>query len=376
MPDITRPTMSVSRHRRQTSSTSKSDDVEGTNSFGASGYRSTTLEPNNIIVEDEQMDDDRWCRLAFALGMPFGDVRRPSPEATRFAHQVRVRESVSGREMKELLAPLIFSVVQRHKLVNCSANNAFHQDSVPDGVTDFTIEGGWKTQLPTPRPAFALGYSSRAFTSHQLELQHGIISNSKNEPCDLHKLSQPVPDVYWPFVVVEIQGDSMLAARNACAGSAATCNNALMTFAGAAQQPLKHYRDVDFLWGLSKAAQSFSLAINGKTACLNTHNSEGCLPHAVAVIRTYRLDDDRDVEAMAARIRSILIWAENCRLRSITDLLHDFDLRVQLAKGPVKMMEDSYTPLQLTIPGRPAKKRRGVIKSVLAESLPRWAREF
>ncbi|EXJ84703.1 hypothetical protein A1O3_05373 [Capronia epimyces CBS 606.96] len=376
MPGSVRSTTILPRHHRHASITIKSDESERPDSFGASDYRSTTLEPHNIIVEDQQMDDDRWCRLAFALGMPYGEVRRPSPDVTKFAQQVRARKSISSKEMTGLLAPLLLSLVKRHKLMSCRANTIFPRDGVPDEVPDFEIEEGWKMQLPTPRPTFTLGYSSRAFTSHQLDLQQGIIANNKNEPCDLHKLSQPIADVYWPFFVFEIQERSMLAARNACAGSAATCNNALMVFAGAVQEPAKYYHDMSFLWNLSKAVQSFSLSINGKTACLNTHNSEGCLPHAVAVIKTYRLDDERDVEAMAARISSIMVWAENNRIRSIHELLDAFDQRVQLVKNPLSKTEDLYAPSELLNFGVAPRSRRSVIKNVLAESLPRWAREF
>jgi hypothetical protein len=217
-----------------------------------------------------------------------------------------------------------------------------------------------------------MGYAAQAFTPHQIELQHGIIANNRNEPCDLDKVSQPVPGVYWPFFVVEAQEESMLAARNACAGSAATCNNGLMMFAGVAEKPQYQYNDVRFLWSLSRAVQSFSLAINGKTACLNTHNSEGCLPHAVAVIRTYRLDDEKDVEVMVSRINSIMVWAENCRLTSIGELLEKFDGRVQLAQATeAKEFQD---PSELAQFGLRRRRTSSIIKTVLLDSLPRWIR--
>ncbi|KAJ9602799.1 hypothetical protein H2200_012579 [Cladophialophora chaetospira] len=369
-------TVTVRIQSRRMSSSTKSQKSARRTSFGSVDYRSTTLEPNHIIVEDQQMDDERWCRLAFALGMPSGDTRRPSPEASKFAQQVRSRRSISSKEMTDLLLPLLVSVAKKHKMMKCRTNTLFHRDGVPDDVPDFEIDDGWKMQLPTPKPTITLGYSSGTFNAHQLELQHGIISNNQNEPCDLHKLSQPVPDVYWPFFVVEIQDESMLAARNACAGSAATCNNALMVFAGAAQEPATAYHDTNFLWSLSKAAQSFSLAINGKTACLNTHNSEGCLPHAVAVIRTYRLDDVKDVESMAARIGSILVWAENCRLQSIGDLLNQFDKRVRLCTTTLARNGVSYDPTELANFNLVPRTRASIIKSVFVESLPRWARPF
>ncbi|KIW40290.1 uncharacterized protein PV06_07501 [Exophiala oligosperma] len=366
----------VNHSRKNSSSTHSGSDLERRTSFGSSDYRSTTLEPNNIIVEDQQMDDERWSRLAFSLGIPFGVSYRRSAAASRFAQQVRNRSDVSGKDMKELLLPLLVSIAKDHKAMKCRTDTAFYRDGVPDEVPDFEVEDGWKMHLPTPRPTITMGYSKGSFTPRELELQQGIIVNSKNEPCDLHKLSQPLPDVFWPFLVVEIQEDSMLAARNACAGAAATCNNALMIFAAAAEEPHKVYSDMNFLWNMSKAAQSFSLAINGKTACLNTHNSEGCLPHAVAVIRTYQLDNESEVEALAARLGSILVWAENCRLRSVYDLLANFDRRVQLAQMAANMSEDRYTPSELATFGIVPKSRMTVIKEVFVESLPRWARPY
>lgn len=169
----------------------------------------------------------------------------------------------------------------------------------------------------------------------------------------------------------------MLAARNACAGSAATCNYALMIFAAAAREPQRHYQNTDFLWNLSKAAQSFSLAIHGKSACLNTHNSEGHLPHGVAAIRTYRLDNEKEVQALAARIRSIFVWAENCRLRSICDLLDTFDSRVQMDRSSL-ILQTSTSPgaNNSAKPGGPRRRRRSIIKEVLADSMPGWAKTY
>lgn len=368
--------LSQTRRPRQGTISSQSQKSERRASFGSSDYRFTTLEPNHIIVEDEQMDEERWSRLAFALSMPCKELRRSSPEARRFAQQIKKRSnSISSRQLADLLSPLLSSILKPTKKLRYQTGMLFHRDSVPDEVPDFEVENGWKMHLPTPKPTFTIGYSSKAFTSHQLELQQGIISNSRNEPCDLNKVSQPLSDVYWPFFVVEVQDESMLAARNACAGSAATCNNGLMIFAAAAEPPHRVLHDTRFLWSLSQAVQSFSLAINGKTACLSTHNSEGCLPHAVAVIKTYRLDDEEEVEALASRLASIMVWGENCRLPSISDLLEKFAQRVRLPKTSETVSTHSYDPIELANFGTGQRKRRStIIKDVLMESLPRWAR--
>ena len=322
------------------------------------------------------MDDERWSRLAFALSMPCQEIRRTNPDARRFAlHMKRQKSNVGSKQVTEMLHPLIRSIVKRHKTITCKRMAQFHRESVPDEVPDFEIEPGWKTQLPTPRPAFTLGYSESAFDAHQLELQQGIIANNRNEPCDLHKVSQPIAGVYWPFFVVEAEDESMLAARNACAGSAATCNNGLMIFAGAAEEHRDQYIDTKYVSNLSQAVQSFSLAINGKTACLSTHNSEGCLPHAVSAIRTYKLDDEDDMEALASRIRSILVWAENCRLSSIADLIEKFDRRVRLAKASTSSSAHCYDPRELAdFRIASSKRRSAIVKEVFMDGLAKWIR--
>ncbi|KAJ9633705.1 hypothetical protein H2204_006702 [Knufia peltigerae] len=368
--------LSLSLHGRRTSSSTKSSvsspGLDLSTPFGSPTYRTTTLEPNHIIVEDEQMGDERWSRLAFSLGIPFRDSYCASPTSKKFAQQISSRRSVSSKEVTELFSPLLASIAREQDLMKFRTNHLFSRDGVPDEVPDVEEDEIWKMQLPTPKPAITLGYSASAFTYHEVGLQQAIIPNNKNEPSDLHKLSQPVPDVYWPFFIVEAQEESMLAARNACAGSAATCNNALMIFSGVARQPKTYYKDTTFHWNLNKAAQCFSLAINGKTACLNTHNSEGRLPHAVAAIRTYRLDDERDVDALVSRIRSIMIWAEHCRLQAILDLLDDFDHRVQLAKRVMTGPEESYDPSRSLEFDAMSRTRKGALRNVIKENLPRW----
>ncbi|OCT44838.1 hypothetical protein CLCR_06394 [Cladophialophora carrionii] len=132
---------------RRLSSSTRSQKSERRTSFGSMDYRSTTLEPHHIIVEDQQMDDERWSRLAFALGMPYSDTRRSSPEATRFAQQVRSRRAISSKEMTSLLLPLLVAVAKDHKLMKCRTDALFHRDGIPDDVPDFEVEDGWKMLL-------------------------------------------------------------------------------------------------------------------------------------------------------------------------------------------------------------------------------------
>ncbi|KIX08951.1 uncharacterized protein Z518_00029 [Rhinocladiella mackenziei CBS 650.93] len=343
--------------------------------FSSPFYRQHTLRPNNIIVEDGQLDDERWSRQAFALGMPFGDVQRPNAEARKVAQKMQRKQNLNEKQLVELLLPLVQSSAKSHKKLQVQTGNNFHHDAVPIGTFDQSSYTAWSMPLPVPKPDIAVGFTSKTFNSHELELQEGIISNAHGEPCDLAKVSQPTRDVFWPFFVVEVQA-SLYAAQNAAAGSASTCNNALALLAEAADEPTIQRQGRGISWQSRRAVQSFSLAVCGKTATLNLHNFQGGLSHCAAVIRSYKLDDESDMEALASRLASILIWAENCRLPTIVDLLENLDHMVQLESRDY--LSDAFTNENLVTvsnhdAGSPRKRFSG-IKSRLAEISPKWIR--
>lgn len=117
------------------------------------------------------MDEKRWSRLAFALGMLFGESLLPSSAASKFAQHIRSQRSVNSTEMTELLVPLLASIAKDHNTLKCRTHATFYREAVPDEVSDSEIEHGWEMQLPNPEPAITLGYSHSPFTPHQLDLQ-------------------------------------------------------------------------------------------------------------------------------------------------------------------------------------------------------------
>ncbi|KIX99470.1 uncharacterized protein Z520_05046 [Fonsecaea multimorphosa CBS 102226] len=371
--------------------------------FASVYYRQHTLVPNRITVEESQLCDEGWSRHAFSMGMPFSDIYRPHAEARKFAQKMQKRPRMSNKQLTDSLLPLIQTAMKpSSKKLHVETEATFHPDAVPKGspagrMSNSQTAPSWSMPLPIPKPNITVGFSSKNFTTHELELQDGIISDAQGEPCNLAKISQPIRGsntMCWPFFNVEIQHDSLMAAQNAAAGSGSTCNNALALLAEAADNPLIQSRGRNLFWQSRRAVYSFSLSIHndsssseegtGKMATLNLHSSEGGMSHAMAAIRTYDLCNERDVEHLLTRLCSIFVWAENCQLQQIFTLLATLDALVQLESGREYLSDsfphesmDTYTA-PATSPGSgslsPARRKLGTIKSVLADLSPKWLR--
>ncbi|OAP64610.1 hypothetical protein AYL99_00582 [Fonsecaea erecta] len=360
--------------------------------FASLYYRQHTLVPNRITVEEGQLCDERWSRHAFSMGMPFSDIYRPHPEARKFVQKMQKKPRMSNKHLADSLLPLIQTAMKSSKKLHLETDATFHPDAVPKGSPVGRISNSqtapWSMPLPIPKPNITVGFSSKNFTSHELELQDGIISDAQGEPCNLANISQPVRGsnvLCWPFFNVEIQHDSLDAAQNAAAGSGSTCNNGLALLAEAADEPLIQSRGRNLFWQSRRAVCSFSLSIHnnsgegGKLATLNLHSSEGGLSHTAAAIRTYDLCNERDVEYLLSRLGSIFVWAENCHLPQILTLLQTLDALVLLDSGR-EYVSDSFphdTMDTFTNPSgnvSPARSKLGVIKSVLADISPKWLR--
>ena len=366
--------------------------AQKTDPFASSYYRQHTLAPNRINVDENQLSEGNWSSHAFALGMPSKDVHRSSPDARRFAQKLQRKPKVSDKHVTELLVPLVQSACQSSKTLQIKTDASFHPDAVPNGSPAGRLSNSqntpWRMPLPVPKPNLTVGFSSKNFTQHELELQDGIISNSHGEPCDLGKISQPIAEnntLLWPFFTVDIQKDSLEAAQNASAGSGSTCNNALALLAEAGEESIVRRHGRNVFWQSRTAVQSFSLSIhndsegNGKMATLNLHTSEGGLSHSVAPIRSYALCNEYDVECLYSRLSSIFVWAENCHLQRIGTLLANLDALVQLESGR-EHLSDRFTNADLdafTTYGEnmsPGRSKLGAIKNVWAQVSPRWIR--
>jgi hypothetical protein len=300
--------------------------------YKADDYRFTTLEPNQIFVEDGVMDEDEQQQAAYSLGMPWKEGGTPTGDTKCFVHKLKQRKADTQTTVDDLLTSLLLPICRAHDKIDFKADVPFWREPIPQEVRGSDTERGWRMPLPTPKPAFTFGYCSQAFRQRYHELQNGIINNERDEPCNLAQVSQPVPDIYWPFLVIESrprgQLKAMTSAKHACAGAAATCNNAIMILSNAAQRPNEYSTSPSLQWDTFHLAQSFSLAVDGKIACLSSHNSQGLVPHSMKAVRLYNLEDEVEVQALCSRIESIMIWAEHSRLLTILEVLDRLDRRV------------------------------------------------
>ncbi|KIW92680.1 uncharacterized protein Z519_06527 [Cladophialophora bantiana CBS 173.52] len=357
--------------------------------FASSYYRQHTLVPNRINVEESQLSDERWSRHAFSMGMPFNDIHRSHPDARKFVQKMQKRSRISDKQFAESFLPLIQTALKSSKKLQVKTDATFHPDAMPKGSPVGRVsDSQWTMPLPIPKPNITVGFSSKNFTSHDLELQDGIISDAQGGPCNLAKISQPTVgsnSLLWPFFNVEIQRDSLMAAQNAAAGSGSTCNNALALLAEAADETAIQGQGRNFFWPPRRSVQSFSLSIHNnsgggsKMATLNLHSYEGGFSHTVAPIRTYDLCNEWDVEYLLSRLGSIFVWAENCRLQQIFTLLETLDALVQLEPAR-EYLSDSFPHGSMdavtSSPGNqsPARRKLETIKSVLVELSPKWIR--
>ncbi|OCT45715.1 hypothetical protein CLCR_01601 [Cladophialophora carrionii] len=390
-PQLTSPASTLSSQASQYFPSRDLTNREKAAPYTSSYYRQHTLCPNRISVDDSHLTEEQWSRHAFALGIPSKDIRRPHPDARRFTQRLQRKPRMSDRQVAELLLPLIQSATQSSKKLQVKTDAAFHTDAVPNGNPVGRLSSqnaAWSMPLPVPRPNITVGFSSKNFTEHELELQDGIISNAYGEPCNLAHISQPIVGnntLLWPFFTVEVQSSSLEAAQNAAAGSASTCNNALALLAEAAQEPFIRRHGSNLFWESQRAVQSFSLSIhndsegNGKVATLNLHTSHGGVSHRCAPIRSYSLCNEDDVECLFSRLSSIFVWAENCHLQQIVTLLANLDALVQLDSGREHLSDgfpnadlDGATGFDGSL--TPGRSKLGAIKTVLAQVSPRWIR--
>ena len=317
------------------------------------------------------MSDERWSTIAFSLGIPTRPGKRSDHETNKLAQRMSKRKVVSSSQTFDLIASLIHKLASVHPQLSQENRCVYHNDAVP------TLDSLKNTvhRLPTPKPAISVGYFRDNFQLSHDELQNGIITGPAGEPCDLNHISQPVPEHFWPFFVVEISDKSMAAARDASAVTAATCNHGLALLSEAAREE-KGWSDTTFLRD-NRHSKTFSLSVHGKAASLSVHGADASVGELASVIGTYMLDNPDSVATLADRIQSIFVWGRFSRLPSIMSSLDELDRKVHGEFSGVTVLDSSYDfdphclkGLVLEAPRRP--DRLKVVLKAGLPSLPSW----
>lgn len=258
--------------------------------------------------------EESWANLAFSLGIPAADASRPNSDAKKFAQRIRRRQDISNKQMLEYLGSLMGKIRKNRPSIRHKKSVAFCPDAIPQPSNSAGI-------IPIPCPGLTIGYRQNAFCSWHVQIQNGIISG-EDGTLHLAGISQPIPNVYWPFLVIEVSEESMLAAQHLCGAAAATCSNAVMILSRAVfSAEGGRFPQSFYLSNSQKAAISFSLAVHDRVARLNVHQITSNFRQECHTVRCYRLFDEYEVEALVARIESILLWAEHSRLPAIVQIL-------------------------------------------------------
>lgn len=364
---------SLSSAQSKCSSTSSLSSYKTSNpcGIGSDDYRIDILEPNNILLEQVMMDEERWSSLAFSMGIPVHNGQRFNNDAQKLASRMSRRRNPSYSHTFGYLLPFLEAIVAECPGMSLLSRCAYHKDAVPT----HEVLRNTTRRLPIPRPLFSLGYSNGNFPRHHIEVQDGIIAGPNDEPCNLKHISQPLVDHFWPFLVVDISERSMQAAQQANAVAASTCNNALNILATAVA-PTETSPTATFKFDASKA-KTFSLAICGKEACLSLHAAQGTAPFVATDILVYRLDRMNDVAALADRMYGIMLWSRHQRLPEISTTLDALDQRVHGTTSLTASRDsaDDFDPACLkTLALKSSRRTAGSdrIRVAFKASLPHW----
>lgn len=336
--------------------------------MGNKDFRYNVLEPNGIVIADNHMPEEDWSRIAFSLGIPMKQEIKTNADVARFSYRMRRRKNVTDVQVVEALSGLLHTLSSPLALSQ-EVTSEFYMDAVPC-ADEFKNS---IHRVPKPSPSVSIGYRQKAFDHIDDELQRGIIANEQGYPVDLGRISQPVLRHYWPFLVVEVADNSIMAAKHACAISASSCNNAVRILTHAAKSDnglASNPFSTD-----SNTRHCFSLAVCGKIASLNVHEPDVYGGHILKTIRTYSLDDDDDVAALADRLRSIMVWGRYSRLPEICDKLEALNTKVNGGLPPCHMAnyQDDFDPAILkTLNIRLSKNKKK--KAVMHASVPGWMR--
>lgn len=319
----------------------------------------------------------------------------PITETTRkIAHKVDKRRKMDAKQMTDIIWPAIAAIAVKYRKTHLTNDNVFNREPIPTYAPSLATTTNRRIGILPPRPAITAGYTSHAFSSHQRELQHGLISDIDGAPRDLSKLSHVCKDTYWPFFLIEIHDTSLSAASDLAVDGTATCNNALMTLASALLDPLSSNstnattnnpseRLTDCV---TQCAASFALAIHKRHARLITHFCEGFVSETAGVVQTYDLSSERDVTSLLVRVDSIFAWAGGSRLAAVGELLEILDRRVGF--GECVRDQETVARGPMDVPGvgraegivdggagaRASPRRDGLFKTVIGSSMPKWSR--
>lgn len=327
----------------------KSSGNSTTITTALSNYRDEVLLPNGVIFRQPR------CTLPHKVK----DAKRQCEECEPCAKF----KAITSDEAEDLLANLdteetapkaalsialrtghIFPAKHWYDDQSICEGQLFHQNGLPRNPCPDKFQ-----RISAPKPDYAYGYQSSAFSADQLAAAQSF-------------LYKPCMAIYWPFLVIDVQSQSMgkncFQAASQCAGCGAVCVNAMATLLDRAYPAAKAFEDgTDSALGRSTEtaalpntiltereaamedagmgstyphkAIAFSLAIDSRLAELYVHwRGTEERSYFLKRICWYVIINTEDLCQLQKKLQQIIAWGMGPRLNAIKVAL-DRDLLVQ-----------------------------------------------
>jgi hypothetical protein len=279
----------------------------------SSTYRQGVLEPNGVKFRHERLTLPTAVGrqvAKFVRSEDFPCTPMSSTDAQDLSDQLF---EIDGEEEKKFLdalehpgplPPYKWKDTQYKKAMHCTSGRTFHEEAMPRGpYLAFP-------KIVRPRPDYAYGYSSRAFSPEQRSVleRSGIYHTAAGLIC--------------PFLVVEGKsqacGLNVWQASNQCAGAGSACVAAALTLLG--QQP-----DQAELGLEGSDCVSYSLAVDTALAQLYVHWSDGPGQYSLQCVEQYLIRTPSDLIRLQTHLQNVMEWGMGARLekvrRSVDEIL-------------------------------------------------------
>ncbi|KAL4911069.1 hypothetical protein BDW74DRAFT_142375 [Aspergillus multicolor] len=164
---------------------------------------------------DEPTEKDKILCKTFLKGkwscdFPMGTVFDEDTIQRTLARLVSKRESAIIRAIDELVVPSIDNSLQLDRLVGSGGESwndmiPLDKDVVPvQQQSKDPMEKEYKCSPPVPRPAYSVGYSSRAFTYSQLLKLEPFLGGPNST-----SFFRATAEMHFPFLVSEVKAPSL-----------------------------------------------------------------------------------------------------------------------------------------------------------------------
>lgn len=308
-----------------TRSRSESGSRATSDAIASSTYRWGVLRPNGVRFKFEHdilPENVARHRDIVALRPRNDSSTMTSEDARRLAIQLREKENGEESKIENILKASILVPPTSAVGLQINEKSHFNVQLLPKGARRH-VEGFLSQEFATisqPKPDLAYGYQECVFDVQETDMFYTVMTTEEGHPVNLRTISQPAPEIFWPFLIVEAKaqakGTNCYQASNQCAGGGSSCLNSIATLNELARQATGKE---------SPCADSvaYSLAIDSEMAILYIHWREFPTSYFLQRIDTYLVRKSSDLVRLSTHLRNIVDWGLGTRLEQVRASLND-----------------------------------------------------